>query len=757
MKAVWKAEDYNEGSAWLLLKSSNPSTITAINPVNDTGNPDDCIKIRFFRYGGYSGYDAQVTVFTYSGDARLSKSIFSQKTGGVLTGLLDPDGFDEDDDLHGWWWTDYSSYDNTDATVTIRAVLDGTNLKIWWDDNVQVCDVDISYISSIQSEGYWGAALQAGGSAGESVWFDTLYALGNVPAENVAYADYFKVTFTPIERATKNAVVAIAGGEVFVENDTGEMEGSVGIGLVMGDGSNLYMGDGSILAFGGGASSITSDRQLNMVDAFQKVYIADNNDAYVEDEGVVSGFLLTSPAVSDWTSYGIDPNSDCVLLINTSGSDVVSGTYQISKLEAGGITLNTEPGNGVTSFQVVPCVKEYDPTTKQLSKLEATTGSVPANCTVPFLFRGRLGFTGDPNYPNAVYMSRINNFQDWDYSQEDVNGAVYLPLTDAGLIGRPVVAAIPHSDDWIVFFCESQTWVLRGDPKYGGSLANLSYHIGCVSPRAVCKDGQGNVVFMSHNGLYVLSAGSDAVPQPISDHAIPDELDNIDTDLANVEIGYDATRDWIWIFITYEDARDTTHWMYDLGYGGYWPVQVYDDIDPFSTLMHQSSTAGQTGFLVGCRDGYIRRPDDAYDTDDGRIFEAYYHAGPIALSSNVYYEGRLSELIMSPSKDGNSVDYEVRVAQSEDLVQDADAVYTGELSAGRNFTIRPRARGQCALIKFATGHTARSLVMGDGTLLVMGDGEYFLRGVQTNTESRWAMERTILTTTPCGRMRNNQS
>ena len=75
--------------------------------------------------------------------------------------------------------------------------------------------------------------------------------------------------------------------------------------------------------------------------------------------------------------------------------------------------------------------------------------------------------------------------------------------------------------DFLLMFSEQSTWVLRGDPAFGGQLFNLSRKVGCVSPEAWCYGPDGEICFLSKDGIYVVSPDMSSPPVSLSDGRMP--------------------------------------------------------------------------------------------------------------------------------------------------------------------------------------------------------------------------------------------
>lgn len=642
-------------------------------------------------------------------------------------------------------------------TMTVSGNTVSARYYFPFDEDYEICNETNAAISTMTG-GAWGWGQRVGPHTNRASYVTAVTATNLYNPDSVAYVDSFEIQFSPITRAVKNAVVAIAGGNIYMEDALGEMAGTTGSYLELADGTPILLADGTPLLSAGGIGLITPDKQIDMTEFQQKLYIADYDDPRVEGtDGIIDGANLRANSVSDWTALGITSTSDVVVLTTATGSSVATGIYAIDSITQGFgdryLTLGDAPGDGACTFAVVPAPKIFDPVTLSLSRWEATAGTVPANCELICTYNGRIILGNDRDSPHMWYASRQGNPLDFDYSAIDAQGAMAGNNIDGGRIGKPLTALIPHSDDWLVMACANELWIMRGDAKAGGSIDNLSYHVGIMSKRAWCKDRGNNIYFMSANGLYFLPNAGEAQPTNVSIEKIPEELVNLDRALCEVIMGYDPRREWVVIEISYNDARSTVHWIYDTATQGFFRMTHSTDRDAFSMLTHISDIPGRTALLFGGRDGYIRKMSSEHDLDDNETFDSYVDLGPIRLGGSDYDVGNLAELIAAPSGDGNIANVKVYVANSPEALKDASYFSSHELVAGKNHTKRPRARGHSLLIRVSDSPLNRALLLADGTPILLADNTPLQLAEVENGDSKWSLESLLLTIIPAGAQR----
>ncbi|KKK80880.1 hypothetical protein LCGC14_2819080, partial [marine sediment metagenome] len=89
--------------------------------------------------------------------------------------------------------------------------------------------------------------------------------------------------------------------------------------------------------------TVRDDVLLSAAQNGQKLYIADYGDLRASGtNGVVSGATLDSATYADWTTLGILTDDDvCVI----SAPEDSAGTFEISSVASGAITLTSSPGD----------------------------------------------------------------------------------------------------------------------------------------------------------------------------------------------------------------------------------------------------------------------------------------------------------------------------------------------------------------------------------------------------------------------------
>lgn len=467
----------------------------------------------------------------------------------------------------------------------------------------------------------------------------------------------------------------------------------------------------------------TSD-QLNMFEAFQKVFVVNGAKLYVADfvnTKISDDAGFTNKPVKGDIVYqnGTDAATMVVDYIHSTDKVmfgyVTSGTFEITT------AITTAVGGGGDVIFPSPAAPLSKPQWYAWTPYDNDTdtyGSMPAKGYIGCLYRGRCVISGNPNYPHQWYMSKIGNPWNWVYTSTDPLTAVAGNNADAGEIGDIVRALIPYKDDYLIFGCASTIWLLTGDPAHGGSIDEIDGTVGMYGANSWCFDEGGNIYFFGTNGIYKIPLGFRSV-ENLTEISIPNLVkdEDISPSTHRITMGYDRKRHGILICITkLSDGSNSNYW-YDLRLKGFFPEGYPDECGAYSLFYYAANDNDYADLLVGGKDGYIRKFDEtsAGKNDDagasGNIKITSYAVWPIQhLTEDNDKEGRLTSLTIELAggagangtntfADTDSVDYEIYVGNDaetviEDIRDGATAFSSGTLSGpGRKNRIRTRVRG----------------------------------------------------------------
>ena len=442
---------------------------------------------------------------------------------------------------------------------------------------------------------------------------------------------------------------------------------------------------------------VRDDVSLSAVQSGQKLYIADYGDVRATGtNGAVVGTSFDSATYANWTTLGIDTDSDVLVISAPAGS---AGTYKITApVGIGNLTLAEAPGNNNgCSFRLERAPKVYDPIADTLTIMTATDGQVPTGCPLICRHGDRIFMGGAEIAPHVWYAARQSDELDWDYAQKDSQRAVAGTSSNAGVPGEALTALVSYSDDFLIMGCRNQLWRLRGDPAYGGSLDALSYTVGIVGMNAWCWGPAGELIFLSLDGIYVLPPGGDSKPISISREVLPQELLNFDPNTTTVLLEYDIQDRGIHIYLTPDSSNERIHWWMDWERKTFWPITLDSDHEPTATCTLQATAIEDSGVILGCRDGKLRRYSALAETDCGTAFSSYVDIGPIPLAPDGQV-GILTSLDAEIAANSGSVSWTVAPALTFEATATADTQGSGTWVAGINATAYPGGRGQAALL-----------------------------------------------------------
>ncbi|KKK83884.1 hypothetical protein LCGC14_2788900, partial [marine sediment metagenome] len=183
--------------------------------------------------------------------------------------------------------------------------------------------------------------------------------------------------------------------------------------------------------------------------------------------GVLTHTALTTVHAAD----------DVLTQANTSATMTVEATdvektHTYGKMTAGVFNTSDSVTGSGSGTAFTPTAVSYLPPVWYDWTVEpgGSSGAMPAKAYLITVYRGRLVLSGNPQYPNQWFMSKVADPFDWVYSSTDPLTAVAGNSADAGEIGDIVRALIPYKDDYLIFGCASTIWVLTGAPAASGEI-----------------------------------------------------------------------------------------------------------------------------------------------------------------------------------------------------------------------------------------------------------------------------------------------
>jgi hypothetical protein len=351
---------------------------------------------------------------------------------------------------------------------------------------------------------------------------------------------------------------------------------------------------------------------------------------------------------SDWTN-----NTEWVdnLYLFTGSSVATTRTNQIvlttnGKAYVGDTTSTTQCTGSVTidDTNAIPQIagsrgyayiadgtqycKRVDLSTKTVSNLSASAGTAPQYCQLACFWRDRLILAAPVDSPQNFFASAQGTHDDFDYSEEG-EGAPFAGNAALGaFIGDPLTALMPMTDDYMLLGSDSSLWRVTGDPTSGGTINLVSNSIGVAGARAWCQDPNGAIYFVGNGGFYRVGGEGEAVP--LSRGILDGVFANINRATTIVQCVWDRDNQGCMIFMTSKATGASTHYWWDSRTGGFFPMIYPDNHGPMSVLVYDGDAPNDRAILLGARNGYVQKIDDAALSDDGTAISSICSIGPIS-------------------------------------------------------------------------------------------------------------------------------
>jgi len=593
---------------------------------------------------------------------------------------------------HNWYW---ESEDIVPHMGWFKVVVNQRDVKVYWED-----ELIINGIVDVWA-GRWGFGLRGGGQTTRITTFSIDY-----------YRDAPGVAGDP-----RMILCAGAGALTRAEahsNSPYNVHSSFYVENV--DGSMEEISTECDYTAIPRVYTIQADRLLQGAARLDKFYIADYSPIRIsgtdgEIVGVGGHFLGRVGVPVFWwgnPEYGIIEGRDVVMISHCQGGAAEDGVYKVRL--AGSPYLSFSPSADGSASDTTRCSyrieagpKVYDLTTGELSMWEADTGKgmLPVGCRLICLWDDRMVLAGSSTNPHQWYMSAMGDPLDWKYGTGEKDASQAGEATHVGEIGDSITALVPYTDDYLIVGCRASLWVLVGNPNAGGVINNISRTIGIVSAGAWCMGPDSKMYFLSRDGLYMLDPDGSKYPVALSRNQLPRALLNIDVNQDTVLLAYDRAHRGIHIYITPNLGGNRVHYWFNPETRTFWPMEFASNSQPTAILSYDADMEEHARVLLGGRDGYIRKPVALVSADDATAFNNYAYIGPIKLGNTTLNDGMLLELVGTLGSTSGNVSWQIGAGPSPEEAYHADAFPVSGMweKAGRNHTVRPRARGQCFYLK----------------------------------------------------------
>jgi hypothetical protein len=252
-------------------------------------------------------------------------------------------------------------------------------------------------------------------------------------------------------------------------------------------------------------------------------------------------------------------------------------------------------------------------------------------------------------------------------------------------------------------------WAIKGHPRRGGSVENISGKIGPLGNGAWCKAPDNTLYVLTKSGMVTISPQDGAIPALVSKEKIPNSLIGLAFDTLNptITMAYDTV--WNGVIINVRQDINETSWWFDPAFGGFHQMAYVNTAPPSVMLTFPVlDTATASGTLFGSSTGLFRF--DAEGTTDTN-FDFNIFIGPIKISPNAALKSKLETAKIVVGLDtvpGASILQVVVGTDSEEcfnnaLFDRAGSIYEVSLATlvKNNGYLRPQLSGHATILAFA--------------------------------------------------------
>ena len=499
---------------------------------------------------------------------------------------------------------------------------------------------------------------------------------------------------------------------------------------------------GSMIVLTDSIDDIDTSDQLNMFEAYQKVFVVNGANLKVADfvnTKITVSAMTSPPAHGDILTQdqgGVDIAYMVVDFVNTTKTLIYGYAYYAGSATAFNTTVDISSNNATATMNPSPIPNaqistitagphwydwtDYPDVVLTIDGSTKSYGALPNKAYIGCLYHGRGIISGDPEHPEQWYMTRQNMPWDFAYLAGDAGTPVKGQAADAGKLGDIVRCLIPYKDDILIFGGATSIHFMAGDPAYGGELLALDLTTGIFGANSWCWDGAGNLYFWGTNGFYKTTIPG--VPMCLSAIALPDLVKDRAANPAThrITMAYDRRDYGIHICITkLSDGTNYNYW-YDLKTEGFFPETLPPQCGAYSLFHYAANDPAYRNVLIGCKDGYLRKFDktaksDILSDDSEQLIDSHVVLGPIQLSDGIN-DGTLGNINVisaggaanGSESDSDDIEFSVFAARtSENVIEAVKAVpqtpkYSGTFNSPgyqKGNIDRRKARGRFGAVK----------------------------------------------------------
>lgn len=428
--------------------------------------------------------------------------------------------------------------------------------------------------------------------------------------------------------------------------------------------------------------------------------------AGVAMQGSQLGRVVELLATCQGRHFWVEPNDDPALRVatestNSSGTSPplsFSGIHRASPLNQKMYYVDGSRYRYYTPITHV--IDAWTETTTDGVMPSATVDAVVHTCRLIATYHGSIWLSGLIGDPQNWFASRVNDAHDFHYGAtpaSDPAKAVAGNNSRAGFIGDVVTAMMAYTDDEMLFGGNKTIYVMRGDPRTGGSIDLVTSSIGVAFGEAFTQDPQGNIYFMSNTGsIYVM--GPRQKPEKLS-IPVDQRFQDINTGELGVRLEWNERAKGLHVIMsTLAEATRTDHHMFWEQSNGWCPDKFANkNHNALASCVLDGNGPADRVVLVGGRDGYIRAFDPSAADDDGTPIESWVFIGP--LMTRNFDDLKLQSLQAILAEGSGTVDWSVHSGDTPEEALAADPENDGTWEAGRNLTELIKQSGHFIYIK----------------------------------------------------------
>lgn len=414
--------------------------------------------------------------------------------------------------------------------------------------------------------------------------------------------------------------------------------------------------------------------------------------------------------------YSADPDEPTESWTNTGGT----GSYDDNSDEI----VTVAAGQ---NFYIVDGTNLVKVTGSNGAVAPVTTGGAgqpPSGARIVTMYRNRLVLSRTNGDPRNWFMSKVGDYENFDYGSTDAGVAVAVAgntADSAGVLGDDITCLIPFSDDFMVMGCSDSVFLLRGDPAAGGRIDNLSWGGGIAGPQAYCRDPEGHLYYLSRTDLMMLPPGG--MPRSISNTRIQKFLTDIDFSQDTVRMAWDPTRQGLWVFFTPTTSSATVHLFWDRRLDAFTTHSFPNDFGPTAVRSLQGVVYQDRQVLLGGFDGFVRTFDPNWIADDDNNGITSYVDFPPVMLNGAAERGWVSETeIVLGNVAAPKVTTSWKVGENTQEAASATEQLTVSTTGIGRFLYRGRVRGQAGIYRLSNSMRGRTFSFESGSIYVTAAG-----------------------------------